>query len=355
MIYEEVNVVHVSNRIIISIAVSLYLCIALSSNVFAGTGRLNVLTTTPDLKSVVEFVGGDRVKADSLSWGSQDPHFVDAKPSSMIKARKADLFIRIGMELEAGYESLILNGARNPGIQAGQPGHLDMSTGITPLEVPTGDIDRSLGDVHPQGNPHYWLDPLNAVIMAHRIAERLARLSPEDGRFFKDNARHFERMIYVHLFGDELVDKIGGKVLAGLLREDRLEPFLKKKGRGAIPGGWINEMAPFKGRKIVAYHKSWLYFAHRFGLVIANELEAKPGISPGPRHINSLSKQMADEGISVILMEPFYDDRPALLVAKKTGATVVKAANSVGGSTEAKDYFTLIDSIVKELTKVLVP
>ncbi len=349
------NVVQVFNRITISIAVSLYLCVALSSNVFAGTGRLNVLTTTPDLKSIVEFVGGDRVKADSLSRGSQDPHFVEAKPSYMIKARKADLFIRIGMDLEVGYESLILNGARNPGIQIGQPGHLDMSTGITPLEVPTGDINRSLGDVHPQGNPHYWLDPLNAVTMANRVAERLAQLSPEDGRFFENNARVFERKIYNHLFGNELVDKVGGKVLADLLREDRLEAFLKEKGLGAILGGWIKEMAPFNGRKIVTYHKSWLYFAHRFGLVIANELEAKPGISPGPRHINRLIKQIPDEGIAAILMEPFYDDKPALLVAKKTGAKVVKAANSVGGSKKAKDYFGLIDSIVRELAKVLAP
>ena len=335
--------------------VSLYLCVALSSNVFAGTGRLNVLTTTPDLKSIVEFVGGERVKADSLSRGSQDPHFVEAKPSYMIKARKADLFIRIGMDLEVGYESLILNGARNPGIQIGQPGHLDMSTGITPLEVPTGDINRSLGDVHPQGNPHYWLDPLNAVIMANRIAERLTQLSPEDGRFFENNARIFERRIYNRLFGNELVDKVGGKVLADLLREDRLEPFLKEKGLRAILGGWIKEMAPFKGRKIVTYHKSWPYFTHRFGLIIANELEAKPGISPGPRHINRLIKQIPDEGIAAILMEPFYDDKPALLVAKKTGAKVVKAANSVGGSKKAKDYFGLIDSIVRELAKVLAP
>ncbi len=345
----------VSERIIISIVLCLSLSAVFSNDLFAGTGKLRVLTTTPDLKYIAEFVGGDRVKADSLSRGSQDPHFVEAKPSYMVKARKADIFIRVGMALEAGYESLILDGSRNPGIQVGRRGYLDMSRGITPLEVPKGDIDRSLGDVHPQGNPHYWLDPLNAVIMADRIADRLAKLSPEDGRFFKSNARVFERKILNYLFGKELVDRVGGKDIADLARKDRLESFLRERDLGYMLGGWMKKMAPFKGRRIVTYHRSWPYFAHRFGLVVANELEAKPGISPGPRHIKLLIEQMRDEGITVILMEPFYNDKPALLVAEKTGAKVVKAANSVGGSEEAKDYFSLIDSIVRELTKALAP
>ena len=298
-----------------------------------------MLTTTPDLKSIIESVGGDRVKVDSLSRGSEDPHFVEAKPSYMIKARRADLFVRIGMELETGYESLILNGARNPKIQIGRAGHLDMSEDIRPLEVPTGNIDRSMGDVHPQGNPHYWLDPLNAVIMAKRIAGRLAELSPEDGEFFKSNARTFESEIYNRLFGTELTEKAGGRELAEMARKSRLDSFLKEKGLANTLGGWLKEMAPFKGSKIITYHKSWPYFTHRFGLVIANELEAKPGISPGPRHINILIKQMQDEGIGAILMETFYDDKPARLVGEKTGAKVAKAANSVGGSKDATDYF----------------
>ena len=275
---------------------------------------IRVLTTTEDLKSIAETIGGDKIKVDSLARGYQDPHFVDAKPSFMIKAKNADLFIRIGLELEIGYEDPIIDGSRNQKIRIGAPGHLDASEGVSLLEVPTTTkIDRSMGDVHPMGNPHYWLDPENAGIMARNIAGRLSELSPEDAGYFQENLEAFDKKI------DEKMDE------------------------------WNKKMAPFKGNKIAAYHRSWPYFADRFGLVVAYELEPKPGIPPSPGHLKEVIDGIKRDNVKIILMEVFYDEKPARFVASRTGAGVVVVPNSVGGTKDAKDYISLIDTIVDKV------
>lgn len=295
------------------------LAIVLSSTVFAhAENKLQVLTTTSDLKSITEFIGGDKVEVDSLAKGYQDPHFVEAKPSFMMKAKKADLFIRIGLELEIGYEELIIDGSRNPRIRIGQLGHLDASEGALLLEVPTTTkIDRSMGDVHPMGNPHYWLDPLNAKIIAANIANRLSTISPGNSAYFKNNLGDFNKKI------DEKM------------------------------AGWEAKLAPFAGSKIAIYHRSWPYFTHRFGLNIACELEPKPGIPPSPGHLKEVIDTMKQEDIRVILMEVFYDEKPARFVAEQTGAKAVIVPNSIGGTKEAGDYFSLIDTVVNKLSEVL--
>lgn len=299
----------------------LFLILALSlfgtSDTYA-KDKLEILTTTTDLKSIAEFIGGDKVEIDSICKGYQDPHFVEAKPSFMLKAKRADLFIRVGLELEIGYEQLIIDGSRNSKIRVGQPGHLDASEGVYLLEVPTtAKIDRSMGDVHPMGNPHYWLDPLNAKVIASNIAERLSRLSPADEAYFKKNLLDFNRRI----------------------DEKLLE--------------WKSKLAPFKGKEIAIYHRSWPYFANRFDLEVACELEPKPGIPPSPGHLKEVIEIIKQRDIKVILMEVFYDEKPAHFVAEQTGANVVVVPNSVGGTKEAKDYFSLIDTIVDELVKAL--
>jgi len=293
------------------------LAIILSSAVFArAENKLQVLTTTSDLKSIAEFIGGDKVRVDSLAKGYQDPHFIDAKPSFMMKAKNADLFIRIGLELEIGYEELIIDGSRNTKIRIGQPGHLDASEGALLLEVPTTTkIDRSMGDVHPMGNPHYWLDPLNAKIIAANIANRLSTISPRDSVYFRNNLDNFNKKI------DEKI------------------------------AGWKAKLAPFAGSKIAIYHRSWPYFTHRFGLNIACELEPKPGIPPSPGHLKEVIDTMKKEGVKVILMEVFYDEKPARFVAQATAAKVVIVPNSTGGTKEARDYFRLMDIIVDKLAQ----
>jgi ABC-type Zn uptake system ZnuABC Zn-binding protein ZnuA len=295
------------------IIILLILILGLSGLAY-GKEMINILTTTEDLKSIAEAIGGAKVKVDSLAKGYQDPHFVDAKPSYMIKAKNADLFIVIGLELEIGYEELIINGSRNSKIRIGQQGYLDASLGVRLSEVPTTTkIDRSMGDVHPMGNPHYWLDPENAKIMAYNIADRLSEFSPENAQYFKEN---------LAMFGKKIDDKMIG---------------------------WIKKMEPFKNKRIAVYHRSWPYFADRFGLVIACELEPKPGIPPSPAHLKEVIDVINRDKINVILMEVFYDEKPAQFVESRTGAKAIVVPNSVGGTKEATDYFGLIDTIVDRL------
>ena len=286
------------------------------SGIAYGKDVINVLTTTEDLKSITEAIGGAKVKVDSLARGYQDPHFVAAKPSFMMKAKNADLFMVIGLELEIGYEELIINGSRNQRIRIGQQGYLDVSEGVNLLEVPTTTkIDRSMGDVHPMGNPHYWLDPENVKMVAYNIAKLLSELSPGNAPYFQENLISFNKKI------DEKMAE------------------------------WNKKMAPFKGRKIAIYHRSWPYFVDRFGLVIACELEPKPGIPPSPAHLKEVIDIMKRDKVSVILMEVFYDEKPAQFVAGQTGAKVIVVPNSVGGTKEANDYIGLMDTIVNKLAE----
>ena len=298
-------------RIIILLALLLGL-----SGFAYGKDVINVLTTTEDLKSITEAIGGVKVKVDSLARGYQDPHFVAAKPSFMMKAKNADLFMVIGLELEIGYEELIINGSRNQRIRIGQPGYLDVSEGVNLLEVPTTTkIDRSMGDVHPMGNPHYWLDPENIKTVAYNISNRLSELSPSNAQYFQENLVSFDKKI------DEKMAE------------------------------WSKKMEPFKGRKIAIYHRSWPYFVNRFGLVVACELEPKPGIPPSPTHLKEVIDIMKRDKVGVILMEVFYDEKPAQFVAGQTGAKVIVVPNSVGGTKEANDYIGLMDTIVNKLAE----
>lgn len=314
---------------------------------------LSVVTTTPDLKSIAEQIGGKRVQVFSLAHGRQDPHFVEAKPSLMMKARRADLFIRIGLDLEVGYERLIIEGSRNGKIRYGEPGHLDCSHGVMRLEVPVGKVDRAEGDIHPFGNPHYWLDPLNAVTMGKTIQERFSQIDPVHDQAYRKNYERFQEKIYDLLYGEKLVREAGGEQLARADQEGRLWDFLEERSRADDLRGWRGMLAPLRGRRIITYHRSWPYFLHRFELIEAETLEPKPGIPPSPGHILNVIRKMKDEKIDVVLMEVFYDEKPARLVAGKTGARVVKVANSVGGTQEAEDYFMLIDSIVRNLSAAM--
>ncbi|MGB7581000.1 MAG: metal ABC transporter substrate-binding protein [Sedimentisphaerales bacterium] len=280
-----------------------------------GADKLNVVTTTPTFASIAESVGGEHVSVTSIGSGDEDPHFIQAKPSYMMKARKADLWICVGMELEIGYEGLILQGSRNPRIQINTPGHLDASEGIMKLEVPTGKIDRSMGDVHPLGNPHYWLDPYNGRIIAKNICQRLKQLDPE-------HAGDYDR---------------------------NLAAFLSKLDNAMA--GWVAKLKPFEHSKIVIYHRSWPYFANRFNLDVVAELEPKPGIPPGPGHILEVINTMKSEKARVILMEPFYNRDDAEAVAKKTGAKVVVVPNAV--NEQVKDYIAMLDNVVNRLSEAL--
>jgi len=278
------------------------------------SARLRVVTTTQDPGSIVKAIGGDRVAVTTLCKGFQDPHFLDAKPSYMLELNEADLLVVIGLGLEIGSVPTLTTGARNDKVLPGKAGFLDLSTGITPLEV-LPIADRSQGDIHPNGNPHYWSDPENGRIMAREIGARLDQLDPDGKATYDANLAAWEKQL------------------------DAKEAL------------WAAQMAPLKGAKIVTYHESWPYFARRYDLEIVDQVEPKPGIPPTPAHTLDLIRLMQDQKVKIILMESFYDAKVAQLIADKTGARLLVVPGSVHGDPGVPDYFALIDEIVAELSK----
>ena len=278
---------------------------------------LNVVTTTEDLAALAREVGGDKIKVESLSRGYQDPHFVEAKPSFVIKLHSADLLIAVGRELEIGWLPPLVNQARNAKVQPGGEGYLDASQGVKILEIPTGQLTRAMGDVHPQGNPHYWLDPDNGLRIAKGIQKKLASLSPGDAPYFAERETAFEK---------------------------RLADAQKR---------WDAQMAPYKGTKIVTYHRSWPNFVDRFGLDVIGYVEPRPGIPPSPSHTIDLINDMKAKNVKIIMVEPYFDLKTPNSIARETGAKVLVMAPSVGAEKEITDYVSLFDYDVKLLAAAL--
>lgn len=332
----------------------LILMVVLGGMLFA-TEKLKVVTTLSDLASIAKEIGGDYVSAEALISGGEEPHTAVPKPSLMAKVNQADLFVEVGLELELWAER-VLEGARNPNVLEGQPGFVRASDGVRTLEIPKL-LTRAEGGVHPQGNPHIWLDPLNGIKIAENITAGLIRVDPKHTAEYKKNLSLFKRRVWESLYGKELVKLLGGEILARLDNAGRLIPFLRKKsykGRRLITllGGWHKKMLPHRGKPLVSYHRTWSYFANRFGLRIVCELEPKPGIPPSPKHLLNVVKTVKEEGVRIILVAPYYPIRAAEFVAKRTNAEVVVAPSSVGGDKKATDYITLFDRIISLLLEV---
>lgn len=317
----------------------------------ANADRLKIVTTTSDLAAIARAVSGDKADVYSICTGKEDPHFLTAKPGFIMKARNADLWIRIGLELEIGWEPPILDGSRNTRIRVGEKGHLDASESVLILDVPQTTVTRAMGDVHPMGNPHYWLDPLNGRRVAGTIAERLANIAPVDADVFRKNAAAFQKTLDERMFGAESVKTVGADALWAKTQDGTIAAFLQDEVNKSKVGGWVAAMAPLRGQKIVTYHKSWIYFTNRFGLTVAAELEPQPGIPPTAAHLTEVAATAKAEGVKIILQESFYSAKAASHIASKTGAKVVVVANSVGGQSEATDYLALMDLIVKRISE----
>lgn len=305
---------------------------------------LRIVTTTSDLADIASRLAGEHGTVRFICKGNEDPHFLNARPGYILMARDADLWIRVGMELEIGWESPVLDGSRNARIRPGQPGHLDASLKVLKLDLPEGPVSRDMGDVHPSGNPHHWLDPWNVRIMAETIAERLIALQPAGAKVFQGNLERFKRELDERMFGTGLVAALGGDRLWQAAEDGTLDGMVTESGKPL--GGWMGTMAPLRGKSIVTYHKSWAYFARRFGMTVAAELEPKPGIPPTAAHLAALAGRMKAEGIGFILQEPFYSRKAADRVARQTGARVIVAASSVGGTSQAMYVFRVFDEIV---------
>jgi zinc/manganese transport system substrate-binding protein len=281
------------------------------------SAQLKVVATTEDLGSLAREIGGDKVAVTSLAKGYQDPHFVDPKPSFILAVSRADLLIVVGRELEIGWLTPLLTSSRNSKIQPGSRGYLDASLTVKILEIPTGQITRAMGDVHPLGNPHYWLDPGNGRRMAQVIRDKLSELSPNDKALFAQRYTDFDQRL------------------------------------AAAEKRWDTAMAPFKGTKIVTYHRSWPNFMERFGLEVMGYVEPKPGIPPSPSHTVDLINEMKRQGAKLIVVEPYFDLKTPQAIANQTGGKVLILAPSVGGTKEATDYITLFDYDIGVLSGTL--
>ena len=280
-------------------------------------GKLNVVTATEDLASIAREVGGDRITVESIAKGYQDPHFVEAKPSFILKLQKADVLVVVGRELEIGWLPPLIQQSRNSKIQAGAEGYLDASLTAEILEVPTGQVTRAMGDVHPLGNPHYWLDPENGKRIGKAIADKFSQIRPNDRATFQQ----------------KLTDFTG-----------RLD---------AAEKGWFAQMAPYKGTKVVTYHRSFPNFAARFGLEIIGYVEPKPGIPPSPQHTLDLINEMKRQNVKLVLVEPYFDMKTPNAIGRDTGAEVLVLPPSVGGVKEVPDYFKLFDYDINLLMQAI--
>ena len=276
--------------------------------------KLNVVATLPDYAAIARAIGGDRITVTNLAKGTEDPHFVDARPSFVRVLNKADLLIEGGAELELGWLPPLVAGARNKAILTGAPGHLSLAQYIRLLEVPTTPVDRSMGDVHPIGNPHFNLDPLNGKPMSAAIADKLSALAPANASFFRANQQKF-------------VEELDRKFAE-----------------------WKKLMDPLRGTKVVTYHKSFDYFIARFGLDLAGTLEPKPGIEPSPTHINALIPQAKAAGVKYIIIEPNRPRRTPEYVADAVGAKVVLLPALVSGNEHINNYFELFDYDIAQIT-----
>jgi len=303
-------------KLLISILGGALLGLLAAAPAYAG-GKPKVITTTEDLAALAREVGGDRVEVESIARGYQDPHFVEAKPSFILKLSRADLLIVVGLQLEIGWLPPLITQSRNGRVQPGAPGYLDVSQSCEILDIPTGTITRAMGDVHPLGNPHYWLDPANGRRIAEAIKNKLSQLQPGDAGYFQQRYDDFSRRL------------------------------------GEAEQEWDRKMAPYRGRQVVTYHRSWPNFAQRFGLDVVGYVEPKPGIPPGPRHTLELINYMKRENIKIILVEPYFDLKTPNAVARETGAQVLVLLPSVGGEKEVTDYLKLFDYDIALLTQAL--
>lgn len=290
----------------------LLLCLVIPSAPLAAAEPISVVATTADIAAIVKAVGGDRVAVDSIAKGYQDPHFVEAKPSYVRIVNRARMLFNVGLELEVGWLPLLIQGSRNPSLVV-----VDLSPGISVLEKPSGPISRAQGDVHPLGNPHYWLDPRNGVIMARRVAQELKAVAPGETATFEQNLKSFENDLSAR----------------------------RKR--------WEEQIAPLRGTEIVTYHKEWEYLMRWLGLSIIGYVEDKPGIPPSPRHLEELVQTMQQRKVKALIASNYTNPNVPRSIAEKTGTKLLVLPTSVGGEETIRSYGELFDAIVGKLVNAL--
>ncbi len=331
--------------------IPVFIILVLAAAVPAADAPVKICATVPDLGALAGEVGGEHVAVTVFAKGGEDPHFIEARPSFVRALADADLFIQTGLELEIGWAPVLLKNARNERVLPGTPGFLEAASVITPLEVPSGVVDRSLGDVHPGGNPHFFTDPICGLKVAELIRAKLAELRPADAPLFMQRYRDFAKRTGERLFGVELAGKYDPTKLALLAERGGLMPFLVAQHDEVKLGGWLAQLRPFAGRKVVADHAVWPYFARTFAFEVVGYLEPKPGIPPTTRHLQELIAAMREQNVGVILTTPFFEPKHARVVAEQTGAHIAAMAHQVGALPGTDDYLDFVDHNVQALLR----
>ncbi len=317
--------------------------VALALMALCGDARadaLRVVTTVTDLAALTRAVGGEHVEVSSLVRGPQDPHYVDPRPSFVRRLHDADLYVEMGMDLEAAWAPVLLRSARNPKILPSGRGYLNASTAIRPLAVPAASVDRSMGDIHVYGNPHYLVDPLNGLRVAAAIRDKLSQLRPAAAEAFHARYTGFEERLLRRLVGPELADSRPARELVDSLERGTLS---------AQPGGWLGRAWAIRGTPAVEDHEAWIYFAHRFGLRLVATLEPRPGIAPTTRHLQEVVAIIEAEKAKLVLASPYFDPRHARWVEERTGARTATMAHQVDSREGTGNYIETVEYNVRSV------
>ena len=323
---------------------------------FTHAQSLAVCATVPELGSLVREVGGDQVTVTVFARGEDDPHFVVPRPSFIKALNQCDVYVQTGLEMEVGWAPALLDTARNPAILPGADGYIDASLVIVPLRtpgIPAGTVDRSMGDVHPLGNPHFLLSPLSGLQVARFLRDRLAELRPRNGAYFSERYADFRRRLGVGLVGEALYDKYDFEKLSLLAERGRLEAFLTSQGEAALLGGWLGLLHPHRGAKLVGDHAQWPYFSQLFALDLIEHLEPWPGIPPTTSHLQIVIELMRAHNVKAVLASAYYDPRYAQFVAENTGATILNMAHQAGARPGTENYLDMVDYNVKQIAAAL--
>jgi len=341
-------------RIILLIALCMIVIGAsVTENAFA---EVNVVTTFSDFAAIAREIGGDNVVTDYLSQGDQDPHFVAPKPSLALKLKKADLFVLTGMDLEL-WASTLLDKARNKKIMDGAIGYVTVYTGLEILGKPVGALSRTDGDVHVAGNPHIHTSPISWKKISENILIGLKKVDPDNSGYYEERQQTFIDKVDRSMFGDELVDLIGGEELSELLIAGTLFDFLENEYQGEKLvnrlGGWLKKALPFRNKEVVAYHKNWSYFARDFGLTVIGYIESKPGIPPTPKHVQNTINLIHGHGVDVMLVAGYFEKRKPTTIAQKTGIQALFLPLSVYAIPEISDNFELMDFWIDSINEAM--
>jgi len=318
-------------------------------------GKISVVASLPCYASIVEYIGGDFITVDNIASGNQDPHFVQPKPSYARMLSKADMFITTGLDLEL-WVPTIIDKSRNRRVFEGAVGYVSVATDVSLLERTIVNPDRSMGDVHVYGNPHIHTSPLNAKMIAENIVIGLKKVSPENSAAYDANYGDFINRIDRSMFGDELIELFGGELLTKMVMSGTLIDFLQTKEYGGEKlisklGGWVKEGMPFRGMKVICYHKNWNYFTRDFGLEIVDYIEPKPGIPPTAKHVKEVIEEIENQGIQVMMVAGYFEKNSPKMIAERTGIKDIFLPLDVAGEPGVNTYFELIDCWIDRLNE----